>query len=304
VLAGQRVLVTGAGGQLGRYLIPAIAAAGATPVALGHRDGPDIDVAVDIADAAAVDDAIIAARPDAVIHAAAMTDVDGCEKDPERADRVNRLGSQIVARAAAQAGAWLVAVSTDFVFPGTNPPYAEDALTDPISVYGASKLAGEEAVLTASKSFAVARTAWVYGGRGKHFPRTALNLLASRETIEVVEDERGNPTFAGDLAEALVALVAHRPNGILHLTNGGTTSRYELAREVASLAGLDPERVKPTTVESFLKQYPLPAKRPGDSSLLNRRAAAHGITLRSWQEALASYMPTLVAEMVTARANT
>ena len=295
-LAGQRVLVTGAGGQLGRYLVPALARAGATPIALGHRESPGIDLAIDITDAGAVNRAIMAAQPHAVIHAAAMTDVDGCEKDPEQADRVNHLGTANVARAAAQNDAWLIAVSTDFVFPGTDPPYAEDAPTNPISVYGASKLAGEAAVLAASDAFAVARTAWVYGGQGKHFPRTVLNLLNNRETIEVVADERGNPTFAGDLAEALVALAAHRPAGILHLTNDGTTSRYELAREAAALAGLDPERVRPTTVEAFLKQYPLPARRPTDSSLRNRRAAALGVRLRPWREALAAYVPTLVAE--------
>jgi dTDP-4-dehydrorhamnose reductase len=295
-LAGQCVLVTGAGGQLGRYLVPALRRAGATPIAMGHKEGAGIDLAVDITDGAAVTAAIAGAHPDLVIHAAAMTDVDGCEKEPDRADLVNHRGTANVARAAADAGAWLVAVSTDFVFPGTTPPYAEDAPTDPISVYGASKLAGEEAALAASDEFAVARTAWVYGGQGKHFPRTVLNLLANRDTIEVVEDERGNPTFAGDLAETLVALAAHRPSGTLHLTNEGTTSRYELAREVAALAGLDPERVRPTTVEAFLKQYPLPARRPADSSLRNRRAAALGVRLRPWREALAAYMPALVGE--------
>lgn len=296
-LREQRVVVTGAGGQLGRYLIPALADAGATPVAFGRNEGEAIDVAVDIADAEAVAQAIDRVQPDVVIHAAAMTDVDGCETDAEAADRINHLGAAHVARAAARTGAYLIAVSTDFVFSGAAPPYAEDAPADPISVYGASKRAGEIAVLKESERFAVARTAWVYGGKGKHFPRSILNLLAARPTIEVVEDERGNPTFAGDLAQALVRLAALRLPGIVHLTNEGSTSRFELAREVAALAGLDPERIRPTTVEAFLREYPLPACRPADSTLENTRASANGLVLRPWTEALADYLPTLVNEL-------
>jgi dTDP-4-dehydrorhamnose reductase len=296
-LAGQRILVTGAGGQLGTYLVGAIAEAGGLPIGLGHHPGPTVDSVVDIADDDAIARSISGAAPDAVIHAAAMTDVDGCERDPRQADLINHMGSASVARAAAQAGAYLVAVSTDFVFPGTDPPYGEDADPDPISVYGASKHAGEIAVLNASDSFAIARTAWVYGGQGKHFPRTVLGLLAARPEIEVVGDECGNPTFAGDLAKALVSLVALRLPGITHLTNEGTTSRFSLAQEVASQAGLDPQRVRPTTAAAFLEKYPLPARRPADSSLRNVRAAAHHISLRPWQQALTAYMPQLVNEL-------
>jgi dTDP-4-dehydrorhamnose reductase len=295
-LAGQRILVTGAGGQLGTYLVQAIADAGGVPVGFGHHPGPTVDTVVDIADDDAIARAITDAAPDAVIHAAAMTDVDGCERDPRQADLINHLGTMNVARATALIGAYLVAVSTDFVFPGTDPPYDEDAIPDPISVYGASKRAGEVAVLEASDSFAIARTAWVYGGRGKHFPRTVLGLLAARPEIEVVNDERGNPTFAGDLARALVSLTALRLPGITHLTNEGTTSRFALAQEVASRAGLDPQRVRPTTAAAFLEKYPLPARRPADSSLRNVRAASHHVTLRPWQDALAEYMPHLTSE--------
>lgn len=296
-IGGQRIVVTGAAGQLGSYLIQAVAEAGATPIAIGHREGPGLDAAVDITDARAVEIAIDSARADAIIHGAAMTDVDGCEKDVRRAEQINHAGARNVALAAVRSGAYLITISTDFVFSGTASPYAEDAATDPISVYGASKRAGELSVLEASESFAVARTAWVYGGKGKHFPRSILNLLAARPTIEVVDDERGNPTFAGDLAKSLVQLVSRRPSGIVHLTNEGTASRFELARQVAALAGLDPERIQPTTAEAFLRKYPLPARRPADSSLTNRRAAAHGVTLRPWPDALAQYIPHLAAEM-------
>jgi len=296
-LGGQRIVVTGAAGQLGSYLIQALAGSGATPIGFGRQAGQAVDAVVDIADAQALERAIDQARPDAIIHAAAMTDVDGCEKDAHLADRINHLGARNVAHAAVRSDAYLIAVSTDFVFSGAAPPYAEDAPPDPISVYGASKRAGELAVLEASDAFAIARTAWVYGGKGKHFPRSMLNLLAARPTIEVVEDERGNPTFAGDLASSLVQLVSLRMSGIVHLTNAGSTSRFELARQVASLAGLSPERVQPTTVEAFLRQYPLPARRPSDSSLENTRAAANGVTLRTWPDALASYIPHLVNEL-------
>ena len=298
-LQGQRVAITGAGGQLGRYLVDAVARAGGTTIAIGHKPADGIDVALDIGDAAAVQSAITAAQPDVVIHGAAMTDVDGCELDPERADRVNHIGAANVARAARDAHAHLVAVSTDFVFPGTTPPYREDAEPNPISTYGSSKRDGEAAVLDAHPDFAIARTAWVYGGAGKHFPRSILNLLAARDTVDVVNDELGNPTFAGDLADALVQLAALRMSGITHLTNTGVASRFELARETARLAGLDPERVRPTTAAEFLKAYPLPARRPANSALENTRAAETGVTLRPWQDALAAYIPHLTAEMTS-----
>jgi dTDP-4-dehydrorhamnose reductase len=294
----MRVAVTGAGGQLGGYLGPALRATGANFTGLGHQPGPDIDFAVDIADAAAVTEVIRTARPDAVIHAAAWTDVDGCERDSAKADTVNGDGSRNVALAARAAGAYLLAVGTDFVFPGDGgAPYAEDAEPNPVSAYGSSKLAGERAVLETDPGFAVARTAWVYGGAGKHFPRTVLTVLRDRGGMEVVEDEAGSPTFAGDLAGALVALLARRGAGLFHLTNGGRTTRFGLARAVAEAAGLDPTLVTPTTTEAFLAKYPLPAKRPPDSTLANNRAAALGITPRPWQEAVAAYVPRLAAEL-------
>lgn len=296
-LAGQRILVTGAGGQLGGYLVPAIRAAGAIPVALARSVGPGIDFAADITDAGAIVRAFAAAAPDAVIHAAAWTDVDGAERNRAGAHRVNADGSANVAEAARAVGARLLAVSTDFVFPGSGgAPYAEDAAPDPVSEYGRTKRLGEEAVLATDPSFAVVRTAWVYGGAGKHFPRTVLAVLASRGAINVVDDEFGSPTFAGDLAEALVALLAAGGSGIFHLTNEGRTSRFDLARAVAVAAGLDPEAISPTTTAAFLKTYPLPAKRPADSTLANRRAAALGVRLRPWQDAVAAYVPRLVAE--------
>jgi dTDP-4-dehydrorhamnose reductase len=297
-LIGQRVAVTGAGGQLGRYLVPALAAQGATVLPIVHCAGSGIDHTVAIEDADAVRRLFADLRPDSVVHAAAWTDVDGCERDPERAFAANGAGARNVALAAGESGAYLLAVGTDFVFPGNGgAPYAEDAVQSPLSVYGSSKLEGEVAVLETDASFAVARTAWVFGGAGKHFPRTVLTVLRDRGAMEVVDDECGNPTFAGDLAEGLVKLLASRPSGRFHLTNTGRTSRFELARRVAALAGFDPSAVSPTSTAAFLAKYPLPAKRPADSSLANIRAAALGVTLPRWEDALIRYIPSLAAEL-------
>ena len=297
-LAGRTVLVTGAGGQLGTFLLDVLARAGARPVGLGSRPGSGIAQVADITDEAAVSAAMRDVRPDIVIHGAAWTDVDGCEKDPARAHRVNDEGARIVAEAAADVGAWCLAVGTDFVFAGDGgAPYAEDAEPHPISQYGASKLAGERAVLATNGNFAVARTAWVWGGVGKHFPRTVVMVLRDRGGMTVVDDERGNPTHAGDLAEALAELAGHGGPGVYHLTNSGETSRFALAQAVARAAGFDETLVTPTTTVEFRTSYPLPAPRPADSSLANTRAAALGVTLRSWQSAVADQVPALAREL-------
>jgi dTDP-4-dehydrorhamnose reductase len=297
-LDGQRVLVTGASGQLGRYLVPLARSAGAVVIALGRQSGDGIDVAVDLVDRESTLDAIASAEPDVVIHAAACTDVDGIEREPERGEAGNARATQNVVAAAIAVGAYLVAVGTDMVFPGDGgAPYVEDAKTRPLSAYGRSKLAAERAVLEGNPSFAVARTAWLYGGAGKHFPRTVLTVLRDRAAMDVVDDEFGSPTFAGDLAAALVSLSSARGGGVFHLVNQGRVSRFQLARGVARLAGVDEERVRPIATAEFLDRYPLTAPRPSDSELQNRRAAAFGINLPVWEEALSRYMPLLVAEL-------
>jgi dTDP-4-dehydrorhamnose reductase len=297
-LGGERVLVTGAGGQLGRYLVPELRRSGATVIAFGSRPGEGIDVALDLAEEAATMRAVKRAAPAIVIHAAACTDVDGIEREPERGERSNVQATRNVAAAARIAGVYLLAVSTDMVFPGDGgAPYAEDSPTNPISAYGRSKLMAERAVLDADARNAVARTAWLYGGAGKHFPRTVLTVLRDRGSIDVVDDEFGSPTYAGDLARGLVQLAAVRGDGVLHVVNAGRASRFDLARETASLAGFDPESVRPVTSAEFLTRYPLPARRPADSTLRNMRAAALGIELRDWRDALSAYAPFLAAEI-------
>lgn len=296
-LDGGRVLVTGAGGQLGRYLRLELEGAGAATVGVGARSRPGVDRVLDITDSEAVRTVFAAAAPAIVIHAAAFTDVDGAERDEAAAYAVNATGSGNVARAATAAGAYLIGVSTDFVFAGDGgAPYDESAPTGPLSAYGRTKLRGEEAILQADAGFAVARTSWLYGGAGKHFPRTVLSVLRHRGGMEVVDDEFGSPTFAGDLAAALVQLVRQRPAGIFHLANEGRTSRYELARAVAATAGWDADLVTPTSTERFLEKYPLPARRPADSTLANVRAAALGFRLPPWRDAVDRYGPSLAAE--------
>jgi dTDP-4-dehydrorhamnose reductase len=292
------VLYTGAGGQLGGYLGAALADKGIPAVGTVSKVAVGNQVAMDISHAAEVERVLADVRPEIVIHSAAYTDVDGCERDPERADLVNHVGARNVAVAAKQAGAWLIAVGTDFVFSGREGyPYAEDAPTDPISVYGASKLAGERVVLETDPTFAVARTSWVFGGAGKHFPRTVLTMVRDRGGMSVVTDEASCPTFAGDLAEALVALLPQRPNGILHLMNEGSVDRYSFAREIVRAAGGDPEAITPTTTAEFLAKYPLPAKRPENSTMVNVRAKALGVVLPAWQDAVHRYVPQAAREM-------
>ncbi len=297
-LTGARVMVTGAGGQVGAFLVAELRRRGAMPIAIGTGPAPGIEQVLDIRDGDTLREAITTSSPDAVIHAAAYTDVDGCERDPERAHAVNAAGSANVAAACAERGIYLLGIGTDFVFSGDGgAPYAENAVPRPISVYGASKLAGERAILASSPDFAVARTAWVWGGPGKHFPRTVLSVLARNETMAVVTDEVGNPTHAGDLATSLVTLLVRRGAGVFHLAGAGEASRHELARAVTKAAGLDPERIRPTTAREFALAHPVPAARPADSRLANFRAEELKIRLPYWGDAVRDAVPDLAASI-------
>lgn len=265
---------------------------------MGSRPGEEIDVVVDLTDLVSTGYALSQFRPEIVIHAAACTDVDGIEHEPVRGLRGNLIASQNVAIVAKTAGAYLLAVSTDMVFSGTKEvPYFEYDQPDPISHYGRSKLAAEQAILSASQTFGIARTSWLYGGAGKHFPRTVLNVLLDRGSIEVVDDEVGSPTFAGDLATALLRLATARGAGIFHLANEGKTSRFGLARETAQVAGLQPDSVTATSTASFRQRHPLPALRPPSSSLLNTRAKERGAELPDWRDGLRRYVPILANEL-------
>lgn len=274
----MRALVIGHRGMLGTDLMDHLAAEGHQAVGL---DLPELD----ITDRRAVMRAVGEAAPDVVFHLAAWTDVDGAEENEEQALLVNGEGTRNVAIAARDAGAALVAVSTDYVFPGTGGPYAEDDATDPIQAYGRTKLAGERlAELEYPEGTRIGRTAWLYGAHGRNFVDTMIGLGSdpARDHVDVVADQVGCPTWTRDLCPALVAL-ADQPPGIYHVAGGGSTTWADFAREAYRLAGVECE-VRDTTTEAFAR----PAPRPAVSVLEVTHEGAP--RLRAWEDALADYI--------------
>jgi dTDP-4-dehydrorhamnose reductase len=275
-----RVLVTGGGGQLAAEF--AAVYADADVWAPGHRE-------LDVTDERAVDAAFERHDPSVVLHCAAWTDVDGAEADPEGAMRVNERGSRLVARAARRHTAILLAYSTDYVFDGTRVEgYVESDAPAPRSAYGRSKLAGEAAVLEEEPGAYVVRTAWVFSPRGRNFVRTMLRLGAELETLRVVDDQRGCPTYTRHLAEATRSLVEGCRPGIYHLAGGGACSWYELTCEIVEAAGL-PARVEPISSEELTR----PAPRPAVSILRSEHACTPA--LPHWREGLHACLRALPA---------
>jgi dTDP-4-dehydrorhamnose reductase len=281
----MRLLVTGGAGQLGRDLVAAAARAGITRI---HAPG---SAELDVTDPVAVSQAVEAASVDSrliVINAAAYIAVDAAEGyGAQRAHAVNADGPAHLARACAVHRAHLVQVSTDYVFAGDGAgPHQVDAPTVPGTVYGRTKLAGERAVLSSGASAHVVRTAWLYGAHGGNFVRTVAGLAAQRDTVRVVDDQRGHPTWTADLADGLIALAlaADRvPPGVLHCVNAGSTTWFELARAVFTEIGADPDRVRRCSTAEF----PRPAPRPANSVLDTTGWAAAGLPeLRHWRQAL------------------
>jgi dTDP-4-dehydrorhamnose reductase len=273
----MRILITGAGGMLGLDMQRAAEEAGHETVALTRAQ-------LDITDAVAVSDTVRRARPDAVINCAAWTDVDGAESRLKDATAVNGAGAGNVAAAAASAGAWIVHVSTDYVFNGSKPvPYVESDPVDPVSAYGRSKLDGERAVATAARDgHTIVRTAWLFGAGGRCFPKTILRAAAERPELTVVADQIGCPTFTGHLAPALVALAAQRTPGVLHVAGGGQCSWYEFASAIIDAGGIDCP-VRPISTD----EYPVAAQRPANSVLVSERGAP---ALPEWRAGLAQFM--------------
>lgn len=275
-------MITGAGGQVGRFL-----------AGEAHRQGYDVIALTraefDITDPAAAARHIAAG--DLVVNCAAFTNVDAAETDPAAARAINAVGPGNLARACAAVGARMVHISTDYVFGGAAPggrprPYEVDDPTRPLSVYGETKLAGEQAVLAALPGAHVVRTSWVYtGADGGDFVAVMRRLAAGEGTVDVVDDQFGSPTYAKDLVSALLEVVERdiRP-GILHAVNAEAASRFEQARAVFTELGADPQRVRPvSTVE-----VPRPARRPGYAVLSMAESERAGLTrLRPWREALA-----------------
>jgi dTDP-4-dehydrorhamnose reductase len=279
------VLVTGAGGQLGSDLLRVLSGVDGVE-AVGVTRGE-----LDITDAAAVRATLATVRPDLVLNAAAYTGVDAAESDEDTAQLVNAVAPGQIALACGRSGARLVHVSTDYVFAGdATEPYEVDAPTGPKSAYGRTKLAGELAVRSELPGGSwVVRTAWVYGQTGGNFVKTMVRLERTRETLDVVDDQRGGPTWSRDLAGGLVALARAAaagggpPPGVYHCTNGGDTTWYGLARAVFAELGADPDRVRPTSTDRF----PRPAPRPAYSVLSDRGWRAAGLPpLRPWRDAL------------------
>ena len=263
----MKFLITGANGQLGHELVRATIAAGHEVVATSHET-------LDITKKSDVDAAITAARPDVVIHAAAWTAVDACESDPEKALLVNGTATKYIADAAHAVGAHVVYISTDYVFDGSKAtPYEEGDATNPQSVYGSSKLAGE---LALGATDAIVRIAWVCGFYGANMVKTILRL-AEQPQLKFVDDQIGNPTFADDAAEMIVRIATEKRSGTWHVTNQGEVSWYEFAREVLIAGGFDADKVVP--IKTHELQPPRPATRPFNSVLNNGSLKRAGIEL-------------------------
>ncbi|WNQ10823.1 dTDP-4-dehydrorhamnose reductase [Paenibacillus aurantius] len=285
-MAKGKVIVTGANGQLGVDLVKTLKGLGYEVYGMGREE-------LDFSYAEQVDWAFRRIRPDVVIHAGAYTKVDQAEKEPAEAFRVNGFGTRHVASAAEEVGAKLVYVSTDYVFDGeSGEPYGEEALTNPLNVYGQTKLAGEKFVRAVHSRSFIVRTSWVFGAHGPNFVKTMLRLGAERDTVSVVGDQIGCPTYTVDLANCIARLIETESYGTYHVSNTDSCSWYEFAQRIFDKAGT-PVRVEPITTAEF----PRPAKRPAHSVLEHGMLRKNGFPdLRSWREALDAFFEELLAE--------
>lgn len=266
----MKILITGAGGQLGRDL-----------QIHGEAQGDDVIAAtratLDVGDRDAVYQAITGVQPDVVIHAAAWTAVDACESDPDKAYRVNALANRWVADASRRVGAHLVAVSTDYVFDGAkDDPYVEWDRPNPRSVYGRSKWGGEQEIAAHAPGASVVRTSWVCGEHGGNMVKTVLKL-AERPELAFVDDQRGHPSFTADLAVGIRRLAAARVPGLFHMTNQGAVSWFEFVQAILESAGHDPAKVRPIKTADL--DPPRPAPRPANSVLDNAALRLGGMPL-------------------------
>ena len=286
----MRWLVTGARGQLGTDLQRVLADSTDEVRAVGHAE-------LDIAASRAVTRVIAEFEPDVVFNAAAYTAVDAAESDEDAAYRVNAMGPAVLARTLATHGGRLIHISTDYVFAGdATRPYEVDDPTGPKSAYGRTKLAGEQAVreLLPERSYVV-RTAWVYGATGANFVKTMARLERERNTVSIVDDQRGSPTWSADLARALIELGRSDTRaGIYHCTGTGETTWFGFARAIFENLGADPERVLPTTTDAF----PRPAPRPAYSVLSDAAWRKAGLTpMPHWRDALLTAFATSGEEL-------
>lgn len=273
----MKALILGASGLLGKALVREWVSD--EVIGLGSRD-------VDIRDAAKVRDVVGEIRPAWIVLAAAYTDVDGCESHRELAFSVNRDGAINVAETAQQVGAKLLFLSSDYVFDGRKTsPYEVDDVRNPQSVYGATKAQAEIDLLKILPDGCIARTSWVFGPGGKCFPDTILKLAASRPALDVVNDQRGCPTYTLDLARAIIQLCRTQASGIVHVTNSGECTWFEFAKEIVGGAGLATE-VKPVSSQQMTR----PAPRPAYSVLSTTSLGRYGIVMPTWKDALRRYL--------------
>jgi len=276
----KRVVVTGAGGMLGTDIVHLFSRQFEC-IPFGRQD-------LDITDLQSCIASLKDVNPDIVINCAAFTKVDLCEAEPENAYRVNVQGAENLASACSKTGTLLVHIGTDYVFDGKGArPYIEGDTTGPINIYGASKLEGERAIEASGVTFLIVRTAWLYGKAGPNFVRTMLDLSRRQKILKVVDDQIGSPTYTVDLAGGILDLVMRKACGIVHLTNQGSCSWFELARETLRYSGMDPGRVVPIPTSQFTR----PARRPSYSVLDNSRFySITGRRLRHWRDALREFL--------------
>ena len=277
----MRVAIVGANGQVGEQLVRAYGDLHVIPLARSDCDLPDRE---------GIRSALASIQPELIVLSAAYTDVDGAETNEAEAFKINALAPRWIAREARKLNAGLVYISTDFVFDGdTDRPYDEWSAPNPTSVYGRSKLAGEMEIQAHADRWWIVRTSWVYGGAGRNFVNSIRRAASRGAPLTVVDDEVGSPTLAADLANGMRKLTDCDAPGMYHLSNSGQCSRLEFARAIVDLSGL-PTDVGPTTSISYALNNPAAAHRPAFSVLGNRAAAALGISLRGWREALTEHL--------------
>jgi dTDP-4-dehydrorhamnose reductase len=276
----MRILIIGSNGLLGRDLVEDWT--GETIIPATSRDA-------DIRDLGQLRRLAAGQRPDWIILAAGYTDVDGSERNPDLAFAVNRDGTKNVSVVAREFGAKLCYLSTDYVFDGgSTRPYEPEDPVNPLNVYGASKAAGEKAVQEEASHWLIARTSWLFGASRSCFPEKILHSADTQSELKVVADQIGSPTYTRDLARAIRELIWEDAHGILHITNSGTCSWFDFAKETLQRAGRNPP-ISPITSE----QAGRPAKRPAYSALSPKALTSYGILLRTWQEALQAYLADL-----------
>ncbi|MCA1065832.1 dTDP-4-dehydrorhamnose reductase [Rossellomorea sp. AcN35-11] len=276
----NKVLVTGAGGQLGSDLIKYLERSGYT--VFGQNK-----VQMDITDQVIVQETIWRIQPDIIIHCAAYTKVDEAETNVDKAFLINALGTRHLVTAAEQWGAVFIYISTDYVFDGKSRiPYHEYSPVSPVNTYGQSKLAGEMIVKEIHSKYFIVRTSWLFGSKGPNFVRTMLKLADEKAFLSVVDDQRGSPTYTGDLSKAILQLIETKKFGTYHVTNSDSCTWYEFAKEIFKEAGLEVD-LRPCETE----QFPRPAARPSYSVMDHMALRINGFPpMPSWKDGLKRYM--------------